>query len=325
MAPQAMGMRMVTTVPSFKGGSRNQSVLVGHREYLGDITSSTTFSATSVAINPGNAGMFPWLSFFAMGYESYRFRKLRFLTIPISSAQKDGQVFLAVDYDAADSAPVSKVEVYQYKGAQSAPAWCPCESVCDPIDENALGRQRYMRFGALASNLDIKTYDVGNLIVGSANFAAAAVCASVFVEYECEFYTPQYSMSAFAQAFSARITAAGSVSKTALYGTAATVGGGLDVTASGNTITFNRPGQYLVEQRVTGTGLAAGTNPSLSGTAAADALSEAVFVNSTTNGLLSTIVNVYEKGQTLITDWSAAATTISAAWARVSPYLYSLL
>jgi hypothetical protein len=59
-----------------------------------------------------------------------------------------------------------------------------------------LSKWRYIRTGDLAENLDIKTYDLGNLeIIG--NFDdASAVAGELYVEYDVEFRMPQRSLDA---------------------------------------------------------------------------------------------------------------------------------
>jgi hypothetical protein len=54
---------MAMQVPSFAGNRRK--LVVRHREYIGDVISSSTsnaFSLTSYTINPGSVQTFPWLS-----------------------------------------------------------------------------------------------------------------------------------------------------------------------------------------------------------------------------------------------------------------------
>ncbi len=45
--------------------AKSSTVMISHREYLGDVISSATigaYSGTSYYINPGNVSTFPWLS-----------------------------------------------------------------------------------------------------------------------------------------------------------------------------------------------------------------------------------------------------------------------
>jgi hypothetical protein len=230
-----------------------------------------------------------------------------------------------VDYDASDAVPASKFELLEFAGATSAPMWSDECVILEGNDDGALGRRRYLRSGALASNLDIKTYDVGNFIVGTqGNTSGGTInAASLFVEYEVELYTPQFSLSSQALFLSAKIVGNTGVSNTASYGSAALITGGLDVSALSNTITFNRPGQYIVTDFVTGTVLAAGS-AALTGTVLSSELQSFLVTTAATTGSAQYSVSVLAKGQTLIKSYSALSTSVTAIVTRIAPYAYSL-
>jgi hypothetical protein len=49
-----------------------QTVVIRHKEYLGEIRGSTTFTVQdALQINPGNARTFPWLSGVAVRFQEY--------------------------------------------------------------------------------------------------------------------------------------------------------------------------------------------------------------------------------------------------------------
>ena len=54
----------------------NGGFVVHHREYMADITASTSFNIKTIPINPGLLGSFPWLSQVADSYEQYEMRGL---------------------------------------------------------------------------------------------------------------------------------------------------------------------------------------------------------------------------------------------------------
>jgi hypothetical protein len=307
------------SLPGKEGGVR-----FAHREFVGDFDGGAAFSVTGAPVNPGIPEMFPWLSYIALVYESYRFHRCKFILVPLQPATQTGQMFAVVDYDAADVAPGSKYEMLNKKGATACAVWMSLELALHAVDERALGRQRYVRHGSLADNLDIKTYDVGNLFVGSQGLASTVSTFSLFVEYDVELFVPDFSVSTIAGAMSVKLYALSGISKTAIFGTAGTqqIAGGLDVEADGNTLTFNRPGQYLVSTQISGTGITDDAAPAVSGTATSTVLQN-VFANGTgTKGALEYAVEILEKGQTFIQDVSGAVTTVTGAFARVAPYLY---
>lgn len=231
-------------------------VRFSHREYLADLSSSvvgdTVFNVVSFPINPGMFQTFPWLSTQALGFESYRFLELSFEYETYSPTSIGGSVMLAVDYDAADSTPMSKQQMMSYNGAVRSAAWNFCEFNAAATDLRKLGDQHYIRYGNLAANLDIKTYDIGNLFAASQNVAATGF-GELYVRYVVELITPQVGFNTIAQAISSYIVANGSITRTNCFGDLPEILGGLPVQISGEVLTFNRPGVFVITGAWTGT------------------------------------------------------------------------
>jgi len=303
---------MMTPRPALSSESKggDARIRVRHREYVADLSGSVLFSTTSFPINPGMSQLFPWLSKIASRYESYLFRRLRFEFETQVSSATAGSVMFAVDYDSADSAPTTKQALMAYKGATRSVSWAPFVNSSDAQDLQKFGVQRYIRSGALASNLDIKTYDVGNLFVGVQGMAGAGVVGELYVDYEVELMTPELTQTVF----QSNITSGGAVSRAAIFGTAAVITGNGDVSAANtNTLTFNRVGTYLVINVLTGTVF---TNTSLVFTGTASTVDEAgaQFTNAAaTSALDNTVVTVTAAGQTVIYDATGDSTTITAS------------
>jgi hypothetical protein len=305
-----------SSLPGKLGGVR-----LRHREYIGDLNGGTDFSVFTFGINPGLSALFPWLSYISMVYERYHFHKLAFHLVPNQPTTQSGQSMMAVDYDAADAPPVSKFDLLNMKDACSVGVYRPL--TLEAKGRDGLTKTRYVRRGDLAANLDIKTYDVGNLNVGFQGLDSTKVAGSLFVEYDVELITPEFNYSVVASAFSASLTSGASTSKTSIFGSAASRLGGLALEGVGNVLTFLKPGQYLVEMLLGGTGLTDGAPPTISGTAYSVAKTNALVFGST-QATVSYFVNVLEAGQTFIQDWSAVATTVTSTIARIAPYLSTL-
>jgi len=165
-APVATARRAVTNPPRFSmTGGRTR---VTHREYLGDITGSVNFAiAKNVPINPGIPASFPWLAYIARQYESYYVRSMCFEYETQESTATAGTVMLAVDYDATDPAPASKMQLLSYKGAVRTPGWAPVKLHCTMPEMVVHGAGKFVRPGALAAGDDLKMYDVGNLYLAT--------------------------------------------------------------------------------------------------------------------------------------------------------------
>lgn len=163
--------------------------VVQGKEFIGSVLGSIAFTPVGYALNPGIATTFPWLSTQAVGYELYRFIKLKFHYINRTSATVVGSVILAPDYDAADSPPTTESRVTTYAGAKEGSAWNDIECVLDPAAMNALGTRKFIRTGFVGT--DIKTFDSGNFFMCTTEQVGTDVIGKLWVEYEVEFFTPQ--------------------------------------------------------------------------------------------------------------------------------------
>jgi hypothetical protein len=289
-------------------------VRVRHREYIGEVLGSVAYAVLSFSINPGLASSFPWLSQLARLFESYQFNRLVFQYRTQASTAATGKVLLSVDWDAADTAPTSKVLQLQERTKMDDASWKNFDLPCDIADLRKFGTQRFVRSGTLAANLDIKTYDVGNLLVGVQGQANANAVGELWVEYDLDLMTPQ-SSDASSGSDSVKIVAATAISDINLFGNAPVVTGtsGL-VTVANNTITFLKIGTYLVDVLRTGTGLIALV---LSGTAAG-IVALSTTIDAAATGALSQIrVVTTAVNQTMIVD-ASGDTTDTASTTRIT-------
>lgn len=327
-APLTQARVMTTGHPQvsgspYKGDGRT---VVKHREYVKDINGSVAFSAESLSINPGLATLYTWLSNIAANYESYRFLSLEFLYETQRSASTDGRLALAVDFDAADATPANKTEMMSFQNASSSGVWEECVYKCDRKDLDKFGIQRFVRQGTLASNLDIKTYDIGNLIVATQGCANANAIGELYVEYVVELLTPQFSLASQLNSLSAKIVGGGTVSGSAYLGTVPVITGGLPVSAVTNTITFNKVGQYIVQTEVRGTVMLEGALTPTGTTTSSQLSSNGITLRDTGNLMNSAVwrVTVNNIGETFILSWAGVCTTTTSSQVRIAPYLYSL-
>lgn len=79
---------------------------VKHRELFTTIEGGT-FSQGSYKIQPGLNLSFPWLSGLAPAFEMYEIRSLSFEYVSRCPTTTAGLIYMAVDYDAADSPVVT--------------------------------------------------------------------------------------------------------------------------------------------------------------------------------------------------------------------------
>lgn len=164
--------------------------VVSHCERFGTINGSTAFAVSKFSINPGLLSTFPWLSNIASRFESYKFRKLKFLYKTKTATTSLGDITLGVDYDAADPDPASTTQIENWSDSVNSVPWDNVSLTCSNKNLQK-EREWYTRNTALDANLDIKTYDVGNLFVATEGQASSALIGYMYVEYEIEFNTPQ--------------------------------------------------------------------------------------------------------------------------------------
>jgi len=190
--PVAQSKTMVHRPPKLLTKSLN-STRIRHREYITSLTASGVagqFQIVTYAVNPGMSS-FTWLSGIARNWEKYLFHSLKYIYIPRCPTSLPGSVMMAVDYDAADANPISDQVLMSYDSCIDTPVWKECTLICPSHKLSEGASRRYCRHAVLSANLDIKTYDVGKLIVATSDSTVLAPLGRVFVEYDVEFFIPQ--------------------------------------------------------------------------------------------------------------------------------------
>jgi len=328
LAPATVGqIRTKNPGKVISNSSSDGRIVVTNTEFVADVIpgSAGYGVAVNIPINPGIDLAFPWLCHMAYNYESYRFLKLRYEYRSAVGSASGGRVMLLVDYDAADPAPANKSQFLSNHEAISAPVWGSCDLNCDRPDLLKLP-QKFNRYGDLAANLDVKTYDVGHLFVATSGLDAGLVGTSVgeiYVSYVIELITPQLNHLAEIEANSRRITAGGTISKAAPLGDAPAIEGGLHVNvANPTTLHFADPGEYLMTLYKTGTTL---VNTVLAAVGAGVTVSvlNAVVSGAATSAMQSARIKVNEPGY--VTLDATGDLTMTGLAVRLAPYLYSLV
>jgi hypothetical protein len=175
-----------------------QSIVVRHKEYVGQITSSTAFTTQyTLPLNPGLMGTFPWLSGIAQRYQEYAFKGVVFHYVPASGSAISGTspalgtVMIQTTYRASDSAPFNKVEMLNEYCASEA---VPCEPFIHPIEcdprENPFNIH-YCRSMSPPDGEPLMSYDLGKTFVATqGQLADGNVLGDLWVTYEVELKKP---------------------------------------------------------------------------------------------------------------------------------------
>jgi len=175
--------------------SENDSVVIRHREYIGDIMSSNSFSTVQVPLNPGLVTSFPWLSKLAQCYQTYRIHGMVIEYIPeLSEVAANelslGYVTLAAQYRTDLPAFPSNAMALESEFAVSGKPNEPKVLAIDCKPSMSAFNKWYVRTSAAYTG-DVKTFDFVslNVLVGgmqTANQSAGQIWAS----YEIELFHP---------------------------------------------------------------------------------------------------------------------------------------
>lgn len=181
--------------------STNQSVVVRHKEYIGQIRGHTTFKVRQeLPLNPGIGSTFPWLCDIAAKYQEYVIRGAVFHYVPTSGMAINstdpalGTVMLQTSYRASDTAPTSKNEMMnEYWATESM----PCETFIHPIEcdprENPFS-VHYVRTRDVPAGEPLMSYDLGKTFVAVSGQAADdKVIGDLWITYEVELKKPVVS------------------------------------------------------------------------------------------------------------------------------------
>jgi len=165
----------------------------------------------------------------------------------------DGKYALAVDFDAADAAPTSKLDLLNFEGTVSLKAWEDGRYVCSPSNLSKM-KSYYVRSGALANNLDIKTYDVGTFFVATSGQAANTFIGELFIEYDVEFMTPQLNAATNTNSGVEYNSTGAGVSNSNILGTGGASSGSIGVSNVLNVVTLTNltPGTEYMSTVVVG-------------------------------------------------------------------------
>lgn len=191
--PASRSFRIETKEPSITT-TRTSSRVVHREKVIASIPASTTFLvAFTLQLNPGLAGVFPWLSSIAKNWEQYRVNRLRAVYIPIAPTNTQGDVLLTPSYDSSNPPPVTEEQASN--DVNSVENACHERIDMDLIPQSLMAgaSRKYVRTSAIAG--DIKTYDVGKIHVITNNAAAAGAFGKLYLEYDIEFFVPKSSPS----------------------------------------------------------------------------------------------------------------------------------
>jgi len=237
--------------------SGNQSCRIVHREQIDTVAGHTGFYIdSSWNINPGLSDSFPWLSIQASGWEKYRFNSLKLCYYPRCSTLTVGSIMMAPDYDSADSPPSSEQIAASFLGAVEDAPW---KTTTLNFNSSQLSRDRFIRSGALAPNLDIRNTDVANAyVIVSDGATDGAGWGKLWIEYDVTLINQTNTSLSENQNGITSVGVAPAVGTTNIFGTQTFSQRGLIVTTNGSVVSISGmiPGErYIMNAFVVGTSI----------------------------------------------------------------------
>jgi len=298
--------------------SGDKRIRVSHREPVLRVSGANAFTIVSLAINPGQGLTFPWLRNIALDYERYVFRSLRFEYRSTCAATVAGNIAMAVDYDAADDAPAMMVNMLSYNSAIQGNAWSNLDCVCAGADLTGMLPQRTIRYNALAANLDIKNYDVGNLFIAVEGFAATDAVGYLWVSYVVDLITPQLPSGAdLAEDYYGSFTGN---TPTEPFTVIASEAGEVAAVLDTSKLVFLRSGDYELSYVLTGTVMTE-VNPTFTLSQGTVTSLQAPVANAAATGQVALVgLKNVPSGATLDVDVDPALTNMTTFVVRIARY-----
>lgn len=256
VVPGQTSRTIAPQVPTFSGGTKDDSVVISHREYLGDVITSSVagkFNIQSFALNPSEVNTFPWLSNIVQpNYQQYKFDGLIFEFKSFSADALNstntalGSVFSCINYDYTDTDLASRYEVENTDWSASCK---PSEDMLIPVEckprQTGLGGLLYVINGnTVPSNADPKMYYLGKLWIGTTGFQGTSVnIGSLYVTYKIRLYKPVMTrplsnaliFTTNRQTYDAASNIFGTTVYSSIYNSDS-----IGVTISGNVLTMNK-------------------------------------------------------------------------------------
>lgn len=200
-APAARGTKQMTRRPKIRYSGHE--VLIEHEEFIQDIESdsSNQFAYDVFAISPMDFYTFPWLSAFAVNFESFVFDEIEFQYKTAASTSTAGKVIMATDFDAKDDTNFeSKTTLLQWEGSVDGPLWADLTHRLSKENMKRIGPTRFMAADAL--DTADRLASVGNFYIATTGIAPAvadpsapgtyiiATLGELWVKYKVRLITP---------------------------------------------------------------------------------------------------------------------------------------
>lgn len=192
--------------PTVRNTHKGEAVVLGHREFLGDLYTGTNGTSSSpfnlidaLALNPGNPALFPWLAPIGQMFQEYEVRgmlvELKTLSSDYAAQLSIGSMFMAADYNVLGNPPPDKRHLENMEYASSCKPSCslimPIE--CEPRNDS--NTHLYVAKDRNYEGGDRRLYDLCNIYIGSEGVPVPqddnpVKIAEIWVTYEIALFKP---------------------------------------------------------------------------------------------------------------------------------------
>jgi len=141
--PLAQSVQPAVAYGAVQGRRRQLPLMAGmadtmtctNYEQVGTVTGNGSFSGTTINLNPGDSGVFSWLSNIALNYQKFKWKFLRFIYVPQVPSTTAGSAYVYLEYDYLDAMPTTLIQVTSSSDSCTGNVWFG-----GPIDESAAFR-----------------------------------------------------------------------------------------------------------------------------------------------------------------------------------------
>lgn len=190
VAPTSVQLKTVRSAKPAIRSLPDGDIIVSHREYFTDVSSTSAFTATKFNINPGRSTMFPWLSGIAANYERYRFTSLKFHFRTGAPTSTPGKLGMYADYDASDPVPTTKSVAFANRNYVDSPIWANCTWTASASDLRRLPSYYVYDGNTTETDHALDLSDLGILVLVTSMDSSPNLSGELFVEYVVQLMTP---------------------------------------------------------------------------------------------------------------------------------------
>jgi hypothetical protein len=190
-------MTLSEGIPTFNAPAGKDYVEIEHKEFVCDVIANNTQSWAILNVyplQPGNSKTFPYASCLAPNFEQWELVGAVWVYEPtsgsITTTQGLGSIQIATQYDAADPAFQSQVEMLDYEYSDSC---SPDKGMLHPVECSPRLNSMTRMYVRTTPQANIQMFDLGNTSIALAGCSAAAgvVLGKMWLTYKLRLYKPK--------------------------------------------------------------------------------------------------------------------------------------